>query len=97
MIGAIPARGRAPKEKSKREKVKHEVDTTPISNDFDGVECKKCMTQVMRLLVPATRGCMAGNASIVESSTKERTPTAFCETLLPKRRQCVAFSFGIRG
>ena len=34
------------------------------------------MTQVMRLLTPAARGCAAGNGTVVPSSTPSRVPTA---------------------
>ena len=63
----------------------------------DGIECKKCMTAVMRLLVPANRGCPAGNGTIIPSSSPLRAPPAFCDTELPKRRKCIAYSFGIAG
>ena len=55
------------------------------------------MTAVMRLLVPANRGCPAGNGTVIPSSSPLRAPTAFCDTELPKRRKCVAYSFGVGG
>ena len=67
------------------------------ADGFDGIECKKCMTAVMRLLVPANRGCPAGNGTIIPSSSPLRAPPAFCDTELPKRRKCIAYSFGIAG
>ena len=57
-----------------------------VTNEFDGVECKKCMSTVMRLLVPAPRGCPEGNGSFVASSTASRVPSAFCDAALPKKR-----------
>jgi len=67
------------------------------ADGLEQIDCKKCMSQVMRLLVPGTRGCPAGNGTLIPSSTPQRVPTAYCTTLLPKKRQCVAFSFGIDG
>lgn len=61
---------------------------------IEDIECKKCMTTVMRLLTPAARGCVGGNGTVVPTSSG-RTPTAFCETLLPKKRQCIVYSFGM--
>ena len=55
------------------------------------------MTVVMRLVVPSPRGCPASNATLVTSSNVARVPTAYCETLLPKKRACVAYSFGLEG
>jgi hypothetical protein len=55
------------------------------------------MTTVMRLLVPAQRGCPASNATIVTSTNTHRVPTAYCQELLPKKRACVAYSFGLDG
>ena len=49
----------------------------------------------MRILVPATRGCPHGNATLIPSTSSLRVPTAYCDTLLPKKRQCVAYSFGV--
>jgi len=69
----------------------------PTSHDFDSSDCPKCMTVVMRLLVPGARGCPAANATIVSSSNVGRQPTAYCDTLLPKKRACVAYSFGLEG
>lgn len=69
----------------------------PGQHDFDTVACQKCMTTVMRLLVPSARGCPQANATVVRSTTEHRVPTAFCETLLPKKRACVAYSFGLDG
>jgi hypothetical protein len=69
----------------------------PIEHNFDSSDCPKCMTVVMRLLVPGPRGCPAANASIVSSTSPGRVPTAYCETLLPKKRACVAYSFGLEG
>ena len=67
------------------------------TNEYDGVECKKCMSTVMRLLVPAPRGCPEGNGSFVASSTASRVPSAFCDAALPKKRQCIVYSFGTGG
>ena len=61
---------------------------------IEDIECKKCMTTVMRLLTPAARGCVGGNGTVVPTSSG-RAPTAFCETLLPKKRQCIVYSFGM--
>ena len=69
----------------------------PGSHDFDTVDCPKCMPIVMRLLVAGARGCPAANATVVTSSAAGRVPTAFCETMLPKKRACVAYSFGLDG
>jgi len=69
----------------------------PLNHDYDSSDCPKCMTVVMRLLVPGPRGCPAANGTIVSSSNAGRVPTAFCETLLPKKRSCVAYSFGLEG
>jgi len=66
-----------------------------VPGSFDEISCKKCMTQVMRLLTPAARGCAAGNGTVVPSSTPSRVPTAFCDTLLPKKRVPVVYSFGV--
>jgi len=62
---------------------------------FEGIDCKECMTKVMRQLVPASRGCPAGNGTVIPSSTPLRVAPAFCDTELPKRRKCIAYSFGI--
>jgi len=51
----------------------------------------------MRLLSPTNKGCLSGNASAVPSSTTSRVPSVYCETLLPKKRQCIAYSFGVDG
>ena len=69
----------------------------PGSHDYDTVDCPKCMPIVMRLLVPGARGCPAANATVVPSTASGRVPTAFCDTLLPKKRTCVAYSFGLDG
>ena len=69
--------------------------STPRPPGYDGVDCKKCMTFVMRLLTPAARGCADGNGTVVPSSTPLRVPTAFCDTLLPKKRQPIVYSFGV--
>jgi len=69
----------------------------PVDHDFDNVDCQKCMTTVMRLLVPFARGCPASNATIVSSTNTHRVPTAYCQELLPKKRACVAYSFGLDG
>ena len=69
--------------------------TQAATGTFDEVSCKRCMTTVMRLLTPAARGCTAGNGTVVPSSTPARVPTAFCDTLLPKKRQPVVYSFGV--
>ena len=55
------------------------------------------MTLVMRVLVPAARGCPAANATVVASTNAARVPNAYCDTLLPKKRTCVAYSFGLDG
>ena len=50
----------------------------------------------MRLLTPMNKGCNSGNASTVPSSYgTKRVPTVYCETLIPTRRQCVVYSFGV--
>lgn len=76
-------------------RTRNEQSVTPPATGFDAIDCKKCMTQVMRLLVPGGRGCQAGNGTLVPSSTALRVPTAYCDTLLPKKRQCIAYSFGV--
>ena len=55
------------------------------------------MTVVMRLLVPGAHGCPAANSTIVPSTAAGRVPTAFCDTLMPKKRNCIAYSFGLDG
>ena len=70
---------------------------TPTGNDFNTVECPKCMTVVMRLLLPMNRGCPMANSTVVSSSNAGRVPTAYCDTLLPKKRACIAYSFGLDG
>ena len=75
----------------------------PIGHDYETASCPKCMTTVMRLLAASTnRGCPGANATIVTGSTAGRVPsayvpTAYCEPLLPKKRACVAYSFGLDG
>ena len=70
---------------------------TPATHDFDSSDCPNCMSVVMRLLQPGPRGCPAANATIVKSSNAGRVPTAYCDTLLPKKRACIAYSFGLEG
>ena len=81
--GRAPAAGVAP--------------SPPVGHDFDTVDCPKCMSIVMRLLIAGARGCPAANATVVRSSNVGRASTAYCDTLLPKRRNCVAYSFGLDG
>ena len=69
----------------------------PATHDFDSSDCPNCMSVVMRLLQPGPRGCPAANATIVKSSNAGRVPTAYCDTLLPKKRACIAYSFGLEG
>ena len=69
----------------------------PTEHSFDSSDCPKCMTVVMRLVQPSPRGCPAANGTIVTSTSIGRVPTAYCDTLLPKRRSCVAYSFGLEG
>ena len=69
----------------------------PVDHNFDTVDCPKCMSAVMRLLVVHERGCPASNATVVTSTDVHRVPTAYCPTLLPKKRACVAYSFGLDG
>ena len=64
--------------------------TRPLSG-----RCFSHAAQVMRLLVPAGRGCQAGNGSLIPSTTSARAPCAYCDTLLPKKRQCIVYSFGV--
>lgn len=64
---------------------------------FDAIACKKCMSAVMRLLTPSKNGCAGGNATIIASTSPKRVPTAYCDTFMPKKRQCTAYSFGIEG
>ena len=64
---------------------------------FDSSDCPKCMSMVLRLLLSSPKGCPAANATMVSSSNAGRVPTAYCDTLLPKRRACVAYSFGLEG
>jgi hypothetical protein len=66
-------------------------------HDYDNVDCPKCMTLVLRLMNAGARGCPAANSTLVKSTNPSRMPTAFCETLLPKRRTCIAYSFGLDG
>ncbi|KAL1525477.1 hypothetical protein AB1Y20_020333 [Prymnesium parvum] len=49
----------------------------------------------MRLLTPAARGCADGNGTVIPSSSSSRVPTAYCDFLLPKKRQPVVYSFGV--
>jgi hypothetical protein len=60
----------------------------------DSLGCAKCKSAVMRLLVPARRGCPGGNMTLVPSTAPSRVPTAYCDVLLPKKRQCLVYSFG---
>lgn len=54
--------------------------------------------RLLHLLTPVARGCPASSGTLVPSTApSSRVDTAFCETLLPKFRQCVAYSFGIGG
>lgn len=69
----------------------------PAPHDYDAVDCPNCMSSVMRLLHPVQRGCPTSNGTVVPSSTSRRVPTSYCETLLPKKRACVAYSFGLDG
>ena len=69
----------------------------PVGHNFDTVDCQKCMSAVMRLLVPLPRGCPQANATVVSTSSPHRVPTAYCTELLPKKRACVAYSFGLDG
>ena len=56
------------------------------------------MSAVMRLLVEHERGCPSmPNGTVIPSTDARRVPTAFCPTLLPKKRACVAYSFGLQG
>jgi len=71
--------------------------SSPGEHSFETVDCPKCMSMVMRMLVPAARGCPAANATVVASSNPARVPNAYCDTLLPKKRACVAYSFGLDG
>lgn len=63
------------------------------------VECTKCMSAVMRLLIPhESRGCPGmPNGTVITSTDLRRVPTAYCPTLLPKKRACIAYSFGADG
>jgi hypothetical protein len=61
----------------------------------DKLSCIKCKTAVMRVLVPMRRGCPGGNITVVPSTTASRVPTAYCDVLLPKKRQCLVYSFGV--
>ncbi|KAL3918995.1 MAG: hypothetical protein SGPRY_005794 [Prymnesium sp.] len=62
---------------------------------FDEANCKWCMAQVMRQLTPTARGCAEVNGTVIPSSSSARAPTAFCESLLPKKRSPVVYSFGV--
>ena len=69
----------------------HDAEGTVV----DPLGCTKCKSSVMRLLVPMHRGCAMHNATIISSSTASRTPSAYCDALLPKKRQCIVYSFGV--
>ena len=69
----------------------------PMGHDYDTVDCPKCMTMVMRLLAPGAKGCPAANGTVVPSSVAGRVATSYCDTLLPKKRACIAYSFGLDG
>ena len=69
-----------------------------MEHSYETSDCPKCMSVVMRLLAASTnRGCPAANATVVANTAGGRVPTSFCETLLPKKRACVAYSFGLEG
>ena len=57
--------------------------------------CSKCKSAVMRMLVPMPRGCAGTNGTLVKSSTPTRAQSAYCDALLPKKRQCLVYSFGV--
>lgn len=52
--------------------------------------------KLLHHLTPVERGCKASaGTKITSSSPSTRADLAFCETLLPKMRQCVVYSFGV--
>jgi len=61
----------------------------------DNLGCTKCKSAVMRLLVPMRRACAGGNITVVPSTTTSHVPTAYCDVLLPKKRQCLVYSFNV--
>jgi len=66
--------------------------------NYDNVDCQKCMSTVMRLLIPHERGCPGqANGTVIASTDARKVPTAFCSELLPKKRACIAYSFGLDG
>jgi hypothetical protein len=48
---------------------------------------------VMRLLTPQNKGCSSGNATTITQF--KGAPSVYCESLLPKRRECVVYSFAV--
>ena len=72
---------------------KPKAPSPPTPTGFAAIECKKCMSIVMHLLTASDKGCKSGNATSVKSSSDKRAGTVYCETLIPKKRQCVGYSF----
>ena len=72
---------------------KPKAPSPPTPTGFAAIECKKCMSIVMHLLTASDKGCKSGNATSVKSSSDKRAGTVYCETLIPKKRQCIGYSF----
>ena len=52
--------------------------------------------KLLRQLTPVEKGCKASSGTKIASSAPAlRADPVFCETLLPKMRQCVLYSFGV--
>ena len=52
--------------------------------------------KLLRQLTPVEKGCKASSGTKIASSAPAlRADPVFCETLLPKMRQCVVYSFGV--
>ena len=52
--------------------------------------------KLLRQLTPVEKGCKASaGTKITSSAPSARADPAFCETSLPKLRQCVVYSFGV--
>ena len=64
----------------------------PLAGGYDSAY------RLLHLLTPVARGCPASSGTLIPSTApSSHVDVGFCETLLPKVRQCVAYSFGIGG
>ena len=64
----------------------------PLAGGYDSAY------RLLHLLTPVARGCPASSGTLIPSTApSSHVDVGFCETLLPKVRQCVAYSFGIAG